>query len=220
MTLTPALGFSQLGRAAVTHQSQAGGPLSKPAVIYVTDFALEAGQLQSSNPLQERMEEGGRLRERLNSLRGRDTSPEGRAESLVNLMADSIVEDLRAKQINAQRAPKRVAAKTGWIVRGIYKKLEEGNRAASSQIGFGAGSPLIQVEVTLDEIQNGKQKPILLFGTSKENSKMPGGIAMTAATHNPYAMAIKFVRSRNDLERNVRQTAKLIADQIAKKAGV
>jgi hypothetical protein len=60
----------------------------------------------------------------------------------------------------------------------------------------------------------------LLFGTSKENSKAPGGVAMAAATHNPYAMAIKFVRSRNDLERNIRQTAKLIADQIAKKAGV
>jgi hypothetical protein len=33
-------------------------------------------------------------------------------------------------------------------------------------------------------------------------------------------MAIKFVRSRKDLERSVQQTAKLIAEQVTKKAGV
>jgi hypothetical protein len=59
-----------------------------------------------------------------------------------------------------------------------------------------------------------------LFGTNKENSKAPGGMAIAAATHNPYAMAIKFVRSRKDLERSVQQTAKLIAEQVTKKAGV
>lgn len=47
-----------------------------------------------------------------------------------------------------------------------------------------------------------------------------GGIAIAAASHNPYAMAIKFVRSSKDVDRSVQQTAKLIADQIAKKAGV
>lgn len=211
----PVVSFGQLGRAKVTHQSQVGGTLSKPEVIYVTDFELDPGQLQSSDPLQ-----GGPLRERLKSLRGNDTSPESRAQSLVNLMADSIVRDLQAKQLNAQRASKRVAPKTGWIIKGRYKMLEQGNRVASSTIGFGAGSPLVEVEVTLDQVQNGRQRPILLFGTDRENSKAPGGVAIAAATHNPYAMAIKFVRSRNDLERSIQQTAKLVADQIAKRAGV
>jgi hypothetical protein len=211
----PVVSFGQLGRAKVTHQSQVGGTLPKPEVIYVTDFELDPSQLESSDPLQ-----GGPLRERLKSLRGNDTSPEGRAQSLVNLMADSIVRDLQAKQLNAQRASTRVAPKTGWIIKGRYKMLEQGNRVASSAIGFGAGSPLVEVEVTLDQVQNGRQRPILLFGTNKENSKAPGGVAIAAATHNPYAMAIKFVRSRNDLERSIQQTAKLVADQVAKKAGV
>jgi hypothetical protein len=211
----PVVGFGQLGRAKVTHESQVGNALSKPEVIYVTDFVLDPSQLQSSNPLQ-----GGPLRQRLNSLRGGDTSPEGRAQSLVNLMADSIIRDLQAKGLNAQRASIRVTPKTGWIIKGRYKTLEQGSRVASSEIGFGAGSPLVQVEVTLDQVQNGRQKPILLLGTNKENSRAPGGVAITAATHNPYAMAIKFVRSLKDLERSVQQTAKLIADQIAKKAGV
>ena len=211
----PVMSFGQLGRANLTHQSQIGNTLPTPKIIYVTDFGLDPSQLQSTNALQ-----GGPLRQRLNSLRGRDTSSEGRVQSLVNLMADSIVRYLQAKRLNAQRASIRAAPKTGWIVKGRYKKLEQGSRVASSEIGFGAGSPLVQVEVTLDQIQNGRKSPILLFGTNKENSKAPGGIAIAAATHNPYAMAIKFVRSRKDLERNVQQTAKLIADQIAKKAGV
>lgn len=212
--------FGQFGRAKLTHESQFGSTLPKPAVIYVTDFRLDPSQLQSSNPLQERMQEGGPLRQRLNELRGRDTSPEGRAQSLVNLMADSIVRDLQEKQLNARRASIRSSPRTGWIVKGRYKTLEQGSRVASSEVGFGAGSPVVQVGVTLDEIKNGKQSPILLFGTSKENSKAPGGFAIAAASHNPYAMAVKFVRSRNDLERNVKQTAKLIADQIARKAGL
>jgi hypothetical protein len=216
----PAASFGQFGQAKLTHESQIGHPLPKPAVIYVTDFTVDPSQLEASNPLQERMQEGGPLRQRLNSLRGRDTSPEGRAQALVNLMADSIVQDLQAKQLNARRASIRSAPKTGWIIKGRYKTLEPGSRVASSEVGFGAGSPVVQVEVTLDEIQNGKQRPILLFGTDKENSKAPGGLAISAATHNPSAMAIKFVRSRNDLDRSVRQTARLIANQIAKKAGV
>ncbi|MBV9390317.1 MAG: DUF4410 domain-containing protein [Verrucomicrobia bacterium] len=211
----PVMSFGQLGRAKITQESQVGSSLPKPAVIYVTDFSFDPSQLQSSNPLQ-----SGPLRQRLNSLRGVDTSPEGRAKSIVNLMADSIVRDLQAKQLNAERASIRVSPQTGWIVKGRYKTLEQGSRVASSEVGFGAGSPLVQVEVTLDQVHNGRQRPILLFGTNKENSKAPGGVAMSAATHNPYAMAIKFVRSRNDLERSIQQTAKLIADQIARKAGV
>jgi Domain of unknown function (DUF4410) len=212
--------FGQLGRAKVTRESSIGPASPKPTVIYVTDFALSPEQLKSSNPLQERMQEGGPLRQRLNQLRGSDSSPEGRAQSLVNLMADSIVRNLQDKQLNARRASTRVSARSGWIVKGRYEALAPGSRVASSQVGFGAGSPIVQVEVTLDEIQQGKQRPILLFDTNKENSKAPGGVAMAAATHNPYAMAIKFVRSRNDLEKSVKQTAKLIADQIAKRAGV
>ncbi len=220
LTIAPTASVAQLGRAKLTHQTQAGHALQKPAVIYVTDFALDPGQLQSSNPVQEKIQQGGALRQRLNQFRGQDSSPEGRAQSLVNLMADSIVRDLQEKQLSAQRYSVGRTPRTGWIVKGRYKTLEQGNRVASSEIGFGAGSPVVEVEVTLDEIRNGKQRPILLFGTNKEDSRAPGGAALAAATHNPYAMAIKFVRSRNDLEKSVKQTAKLIADQIARKAGV
>jgi hypothetical protein len=220
MVTGPAVSFAQLGRAKLTHESQVGSTLSKPKVIYVTDFALDSTQLQSSGSLQEKIQEGGPLRQRLKALRGEDNSPQGRTQSLINLMADSIVQNLQAKGLNAQRASIRTVPRTGWIVKGRYKTVQQGHRVASSELGFGAGSPLVQVEVTLDEIQNGRPRPILLFGTNKENSKAPGGMAIAAATHNPYAMAIKFVRSRKDLERSVQQTAKLIAEQVTKKAGV
>ena len=43
-------------------------------------------------------------------------------------------------------------------MKGRYKTVQQGHRVASSEVGFGAGSPLVQVEVTLDEIQNGRPK--------------------------------------------------------------
>jgi predicted oxidoreductase len=89
--------------------------------------------------------------------------------------------------LNAQRASIRVAPRRGWIVKGRYKTVEQGNRVASSEIGFGTGSPLIQVEVALDEVQNGRQRPILFFGTNRENSGAPGGVTIAAATPNLYA---------------------------------
>jgi Domain of unknown function (DUF4410) len=124
VTIAPMASFAQLVRAKLTHQSQAGPTLPKPAVIYVTDFALDPGQLQSSNPVEEQMQQGGALRQRLNQFRGRDSSPKGRAQSLVNLMADSIVRDLQEKQLSAQRSSVRLTPRTGWIVKGRYKTLE------------------------------------------------------------------------------------------------
>ena len=85
-------------------------------------------------------------------------------------------------------------------------------------LGFGAGSTNVNVDVTLSEIVKGKEKPILLFDTSNNTGKGPGGLAMAAATKNPYALAIKFAMSGRDLQKNISKTAKLIANQIAKKA--
>jgi hypothetical protein len=42
----------------------------------------------------------------------------------------------------------------------------------------------------------------------------------TATSKNPYAMAVNYVMSGQNLETNIRKTAKLIADQVAKKAGL
>src|ERR1700736_4719201 len=102
MVTGPAVSFAQLGRAKLTHESQVGSTLSKPKVIYVTDFALDSTQLQSSGFLQEKIQAGGPLRQRLKALRGEDNSPQGRTQSLINLMADSIVQNLQAKGLNAQ----------------------------------------------------------------------------------------------------------------------
>jgi hypothetical protein len=43
---------------------------------------------------------------------------------------------------------------------------------------------------------------------------MPGAIV----TRNPYVAAAKFVMSRRDLPKNIRQTAQTIADQIIRRA--
>src|SRR5262252_8728043 len=54
----PAASFGQFGQAKLTHESQTGHTLLKPAVIYVTDFTVDPSQLEASNPSQEQMQEG------------------------------------------------------------------------------------------------------------------------------------------------------------------
>jgi hypothetical protein len=103
-------------------------------------------------------------------------------------------------------------------VRGKFSTVDQGDRAVRAAIGFGAGAANLNVDVILGEVVGGKEKPILTFGTSNKTGKAPGGVAMAAATKNPYAIAVKYALSGKDLQRNIRITGKAVADQVAKAA--
>jgi len=57
---------------------------------------------------------------------------------------------------------------------------------------------------------------VLVYGTAEASAKAPGGVVMTAATHNPYAMAARYVLSRRANEDEVEKLGKKIAADLVK----
>jgi hypothetical protein len=63
-------------------------------------------------------------------------------------------------------------------------------------------------------LQKGKIEPFYKLEAQAGSRKMPGAVV----TRNPYVAAAKFIMSRRDLPKNIRQTAQTVADQIIRHA--
>jgi len=71
-------------------------------------------------------------------------------------MSESLVQDLNENGISARRlAPGESLPSTGWLVRGVFTEVQEGNRVRRAVIGFGAGKTELHVLVYLDDLANG-----------------------------------------------------------------
>src|SRR5262249_15035747 len=94
---------------------------------------------------------------------------------------------------------------------GEFLEIDEGNRLRRAVVGFGAGQADVHVQVEVFDLLRDPRTPVLVYGTAEASSKAPGGAVMTAATHNPYAMAARYVLSRRatgeEVERRVKRTA-------------
>jgi Domain of unknown function (DUF4410) len=191
-------------------------PTAKPAVIYVTDFELDAQNIESEPGL---LPESGGLLPRpgiLSRLTGRSESPADRARELVDRMSNSLVKDLNDADISARRfTPGEPFPPTGWVVRGVFTEVQEGNRLRRAVIGFGVGKTELQVLVYLDDLADGVPRPFAEFDTSVDSGDKPGGAK--------YAAGVKYALGRFDLDKNVEQTASAIAadinQRIQKQAG-
>jgi hypothetical protein len=191
-------------------------PTTRPTTIYVSDFSINSSDL-ATGPVKSRLNTG-LVRGTLDQIKGTDSSPKGQAQAIVDTIGNTIVSELQSKGFAARRVREGAKPASGWIVRGKFSTLEQGDRALRTAIGFGAGSTNLNVDAILAEIVNGQEKPISLIDTSNKTGKGPGGVAMAAATKNPYAIAVKYALSGRDLQKNIRKTAKAVADQVAKSA--
>ncbi len=200
--------------AKVTRQSDVGNvPAGRPAIVYVSDFDLDVGDIQSgsgvASVLAARPLGGGILPHPFGLL---PQSKETTARKLVDLMATSLVKDLQADGFQAQRIQSdRPVPTNGWLLRGIFTQVDEGNRLRRAIIGFGAGKTDMQVETTLDDLSRGPPQPFYQVDTSAQSGKMPGAIV----TMNPAIAAARFVLAGGDLDRNTRDTAAQIAKSVA-----
>jgi len=199
--------------AKVTNQNNFGtAPSSRPAVVYVADFDLDAGEIQSSGiatVLPFRPLSTGLLPRPFGILpQGKETT----ARNLVELMATSLVKDLKEQGFTAQRiSATDPLPREGWLLRGIFTEVDEGNRLRRAIIGFGAGKTDLDVETMLDDLSQGPPQPFYQVDTSAQSGKMPGAIV----TMNPAAAAARFVLASGDLNRNAKDTASQIAKSVA-----
>ncbi len=127
-------------------------------------------------------------------------------------MANSLVKDLGEAGVSARRLqPDQSLPTAGWLVRGLFTEVDEGNRLRRAVIGFGEGETQLQLSLAVDDLAQGNPQPFYQLTTSADSGKAPGA----AVTLNPIAMGARFVMSRNDLERNTTATAKQIAADLA-----
>ena len=189
----------------VAHRAAPGAP----ATIYVENFDL--GQTVVKN-------DPGTLTGRPRLIRFTRDDPEAELRKLSDVLANSLVADLRRKNLPAQRlaadAPKPAA---GWLVRGAFLEVASGNRLQRAVIGFGGGSSDAQLYVGVTDLgaPAGRQD-LLDFGVNSQGDKMPGGGVATIITHTPYGMAAKFVLERNASEKDIERAAQTMADKLEK----
>src|SRR6516225_146701 len=123
---------------------------SKPAVVYVADFELWVQNIKHEDGvLSGRPGPVGRVGQRLS---GNSSDPAARARQLVDLMASSLLKDLSKAGFHAVYLPANVAVPNeGWLVRGVFSDVQEGNRLRRAMIGFGEGQTDIQVIVNVQD---------------------------------------------------------------------
>jgi hypothetical protein len=201
--------------ATVTGEhSYTATPAAKPAVIYITDFELGAQNIQHEDGI---VSGNARLPGRVRGLiSGASDDREARARQLVDLMSTSLVKNLTKAGFSAVRLrPGAALPAEGWLVRGVVTEVQEGNRLRRALIGFGEGATDLQVITGVDDLSQGSPKPLYELDTDANSGKTPGAGPTIAL--GPYGAAARFVMARQDLEKNVKETAVGIADYITKR---
>ncbi len=201
--------------AKVTAERELAPPASsKPTAVYVADFELWAENVHHEGGiLSGRIGPVGRVGER---LYGGSGDPAVRARQLVELMANSLVKEITKAGFNAVRLPPGAPSPAeGWLLRGIFTGVQEGNRLRRAMIGFGQGQTDIQVIANVQDLSQGPAKPLYEIATDASSGDKPG--AAPTLVLGPYGAAARFVLAGQDLEKNIRQTAAEIAARMAKR---
>ena len=129
-------------------------------------------------------------------------------------MSSSLIEELNQTGFNAVRLrPGAPLPSEGWLLRGVFTEVQEGNRLRRALIGFGTGQTDLQVVTGIDNLSQGPPKPLYEIDTHADSGKAPG--AAPTIVLGPYGTAARYVMAGKDLDKNVKQTASKIAAEIA-----
>ncbi|SKA16026.1 protein of unknown function [Enhydrobacter aerosaccus] len=199
LTATLLLGACSTARI-VSAEDVSTGVKTRPPAVHVVDFDLPGDAVKSQSlravlPLHTRLEQA-------------------KAQSLVDKLSRSIVDNLQKKGIAADRVTgNQPLPPGGWLVRGVFTTVDEGNRLARAAIGFGVGATDVEVSASIERLSPADAPtPLYRLQTDARSGKMPGA----AVTLNPYVAAAKFVLDGRDLDRSVSETAQKIADEISR----
>ena len=190
---------------AEVKQDSAGvrAPTSAPKRVYVQDFQLEAAAQKSDEVVQ-------RPHLVRQILAG---DPAAQRKKIVDRMAATLVKDLQAAGVPAQRLEAGAPLpKDGWLVRGVFTEAASGEAPRRAIIGFGSGASEMEVQVGVSDLSNDPEQSFALFGTITDPSRLPGGVV----TRNPYVVAAKFVLEQGAPERDIDHTAQAIANELIK----
>ena len=206
------------GTAKVSSRHEIGSaPTAKLTMIYVSDFDLDASNIKSEPGMLPAPKLPGPLGSMLPPSPGAPKDPKVLARNLVDSMSASLVKDLTKAGVNARRlAPGAPIPTSGWLVRGVFTDVNQGNQLSRAVIGFGSGKTDLQVLVDLNNLAQGAPRRFYELNTTADSGKAPG--AGPTIVLGPAGVAVRFVIAGKDLDRNVKQTASKIAAEVAQRA--
>lgn len=201
--------------ARVVAYARAGvsaAPVPARTVIYISDFRLGASAFgRESGLLPLAPVAPGPLGSVVPRAFGIPEDPSTRVRELLDMMSVNVRDDLASAGFEARRlAAEQPVPDHGWLVRGTFTDLREGNRLGRALIGLGAGKTHFQVFVFVDELAPGAIPSTWSLSSSAASSVRPGAIF----TLNPIVAAADFVSCGLDLDRSMIETASTIAGQI------
>jgi hypothetical protein len=130
-------------------------------------------------------------------------------------MAKSLMNDLTKAGFKALRlSPGAPPPGNGWLVRGVFMQVQEGNRLQRAVIGLGRGATDLQVVAVLSNLSQGPPKPLYEIGTDISSGNKVGAAPTLAL--GPWGAAARFALAGGDLEKNVKQTATQISAQVVR----
>ena len=190
-------------------------PTSMPSRVYVADFNLDPNLVQTDSGPLGKLREGGPLSKlRLlgrGGLFSHQQTPEDSARQMTNVFSATLVQELGKASVPAEHLlPGAPLPQDGWIIRGQFVKVDEGNAAESAIVGFGMGAPHLEVVGDVSDLRTTPPASFLTFGGTNKTRRMPGGII----TKNPYVIAAKFVLAKGATEQDVKQLATQMASEI------
>ena len=131
---------------------------------------------------------------------------------LANLMATSLIEDLRNRGLTAYRfGPRDHLPAGGWLLEGTFVQVDEGNRLKRALIGFGQGATELEVVTSLSALSDHHLRPFCEVSTIAHSRHQAGAIISL----NPLDAAGRFMLGGLDLDKNVMETGSKLAATIA-----
>jgi hypothetical protein len=222
VTIVPCLFFMVLAAGCAStkvanRQELVSGPLARPNMIWVYDFAASAAEVPPGSAIAGQVTDASQTPEELAT-----------GQQLGAEIASQLVKEIQAMGMAAARAGAETRLQINDIeIRGYLVSVHEGSAAERVAIGFGAGASSLKKAVEgFQMTPDGLRK--LGSGTlDSGGSKTPGmalGVATFAATANPVGLIVSTgmkvygeASGSSKVEGRAKATAKEIADVLKKR---
>ncbi len=213
--------LSGCGTATISERHEIGAaPPAKPVMVYISDFDLDASKIKSESgmlPPPPKLPAPGPFANILPPPPGAPKDPQVLAHDLVESMGESLVEELTDAGLDARRlAHDAPIPASGWLVRGVFTDVSQGNQLHRAVIGFGMGKTDLQVIVDISDLAQSVPKRFYELSTTADSGTAPGAGPMIML--GPAGLAARFIIAGNDLDRNVKQTAAKIAEEVIQRS--
>ncbi len=190
----------------------AGSTLGRPDTVYIANFQLQVNPEENASGKERPLRVGKRVREAVDHVGVRNQgSPQEKAASIVNLLAQTIVDELNKNGVRSLRLPAQPRTFVGsWLLEGEFLDYDEGSASKKAVIGFGVGSPQMEVHLLLSEFTGSGSNVLVDTALTGRTDRKPGA----AVTKNPYIAGAKFVLAKNASEKDVKKLGSEIANTV------